>query len=464
MSPDVARQALEACNWNLEMAVNMQFDLSAEQHEEQMETIPPLDVDVPVGAPPPVPPERTGRASSTQGSGRTTSSTATSTTSNNYVSEDGVRAPIPPVRQVLVDDSFEMPIHHTRSLRSFMSSASSSSSGFRDPFRDFRQEALFRESRLAEAEANSLNLQNVDDEGVQASGGASEEEKIRSLEDLFRPPLDLMFNGSLEAAKDQGTRDNKWIMVNIQNPTEFHCQVLNRDIWRNPAVKAIIREHFIFWQMDYRQREAQRYDQFYKVIQYPYVSALDPLTGELLKVWTTAELSDSNHFCESVTDFLQDRPSPRVDGQNPTAPSLMTAISSSSSSKESKELNIADMSEEEQIKAAIEASLQNHANSKCKKEFVLDDDDDDEELETFESFDGDDDESSASVSSSQNNNKLKNIDNKGICTKQEENEDYKKYLGVESEMCELSIRFPDGQKEVVSFPCDTKLKVSNISS
>jgi len=38
-------------------------------------------------------------------------------------------------------------------------------------------------------------------------------------------------------------------MVNIQNVQEFKCQVLNRDIWSNATVKALVKKHFIFWQV-----------------------------------------------------------------------------------------------------------------------------------------------------------------------------------------------------------------------
>lgn len=38
-------------------------------------------------------------------------------------------------------------------------------------------------------------------------------------------------------------------MINIQNVQDFACQCLNRDVWSNEAVKTIIREHFIFWQV-----------------------------------------------------------------------------------------------------------------------------------------------------------------------------------------------------------------------
>lgn len=50
-------------------------------------------------------------------------------------------------------------------------------------------------------------------------------------------------------ARDFASQSNKWLMVNLQNVQEFACQVLNRDLWSNTAVKEIISEHFVFWQV-----------------------------------------------------------------------------------------------------------------------------------------------------------------------------------------------------------------------
>ena len=56
------------------------------------------------------------------------------------------------------------------------------------------------------------------------------------------------FLSSLQA-REAGTSQNKWLMVNIQNVQEFKCQVLNRDIWSNATVKTLVKKHFIFWQV-----------------------------------------------------------------------------------------------------------------------------------------------------------------------------------------------------------------------
>ena len=85
--------------------------------------------------------------------------------------------------------------------------------------------------------------------GAAGSQGASRRGKKRTLEELFKPPIDVMFKGDFQSARDSVTVAKKWLLVNIQDACEFQCQVLNRDVWANEAVKTILREHFIFWQV-----------------------------------------------------------------------------------------------------------------------------------------------------------------------------------------------------------------------
>ena len=75
--------------------------------------------------------------------------------------------------------------------------------------------------------------------------------KKRTLEELFKPPIDIMYKGDWQSARDAATAAKKWLLVNIQDAGEFQCQTLNRDVWSNEAVKTIIREHFLFWQVYY---------------------------------------------------------------------------------------------------------------------------------------------------------------------------------------------------------------------
>ena len=119
-----------------------------------------------------------------------------------------------------------------------------------DGFRDFQAETRNMEDRL--------------EQGLPVS-----KSKKRTLEELFKPPLDLMYQGDWQSARDHADKTKRWLLVNIQvnaqlsiilsraedqssgvqDAQEFQCQVLNRDLWSNQGVKSIVREHFVFWQV-----------------------------------------------------------------------------------------------------------------------------------------------------------------------------------------------------------------------
>ena len=55
---------------------------------------------------------------------------------------------------------------------------------------------------------------------------------------------------------------------------------MNRDSWSNPGVKAIMSEYFVFWQQYKESEVAERFMTFYTIKEWPYVSIIDPRTGE----------------------------------------------------------------------------------------------------------------------------------------------------------------------------------------
>lgn len=114
-------------------------------------------------------------------------------------------------------------------------------------------------------------------------------------------------------------------MINVQDPTEFSCQVLNRDLWSDSIVKDIVKESFIFlqvsqwhfvckvvshflmllWTEKYNNGspEGARYNTFYSVNAYPHLAIVDARTGERIKVWEKA-LSPTD-FMMDVTEFME---------------------------------------------------------------------------------------------------------------------------------------------------------------
>lgn len=41
----------------------------------------------------------------------------------------------------------------------------------------------------------------------------------------------LLFSGDWEAAKEHAAHEGKWLLLNVQSPSEFASHRLNRDTW-----------------------------------------------------------------------------------------------------------------------------------------------------------------------------------------------------------------------------------------
>lgn len=266
-------------------------------------------------------------------------------------------------------------------------------------------------------------------------------------------------------------------MVNIQDSSEFQCQVLNRDVWSNPAVKTIIKEHFIFWQVYHDSEEGQRYMMFYQVGEWPHVAVLDPRTGENLVTWHKL---DAVTFCDLVTEFLSAHPG--LDESSPLPKKQKLEL------KES----IIEADEESQIEAAIKASLAEDMSSKSSPTTADDDDDDDgkDDSDTLETFDSDAEEidysldnkitGKESVKRTFNGDKILNgrkLTSADEDKKTESNnlhveekssdfeesstsseEEWKMYLGSSGDPeSKLILRLPDGSRDIVSMPSTSKL-------
>ncbi|XP_038050579.1 UBX domain-containing protein 7-like [Patiria miniata] len=292
---DVGRRLLEVCNGNLEMAIGMQLEGAVETAEAGASAGPSGASAGPSGgsAVPEIPPD------------------------------DSVRAPIPQKREIMVP---EVPTFGPRPRRR------GGQMSIFDKFRDFQAETRHQEALI----------RNQGNEIPQSA-------KIRTLEDLFRPPVDLMHKGTFNTAREAGQSQGRWLIVNVQDVQEFNCQKLNRDVWSDPTVRSIIRESFIFWQVYHDSDEGRRYMQFYRVNEFPYVSILDPRTGELLVSWMKL---DSVSFCDLVMEFLSDHPC--FDKDTLSSPPAKRARTTKS---------ILDASEDSQLEAAIAASLAESSSS-----------------------------------------------------------------------------------------------------
>lgn len=186
-----------------------------------------------------------------------------------------------------------------------------------------------------------------------ATGGASDAtSKSNLLAQLFRPPFDLIHpTRSWSSARDDGKEEQKWLLINIQDPSIFDCQVLNRDIWKNASIRDTIKEHFLFLQYNKGDPAGQEYINYYFSSQrdneaaYPHIAIVDPRTGEQVKTWSGSPAPKPNEFLMDLHEFL-DRYSLKMEARNPVQ-----------RGKKEKKKDVAQMSEEEMLEMAMMNSL-----------------------------------------------------------------------------------------------------------
>ena len=153
-------------------------------------------------------------------------------------------------------------------------------------------------------------------------------------------------------ARDKGKEEEKWIIVNVQDPSIFDCQILNRDIWKNEGIKETVKENFIFMQYAKDDPRGMQYMQYYfpqrdSAAAYPHIAIVDPRTGEQVKVWSGPPVPKAMDFLMQLHEFL-DRYSLSVTAKNPVA-----------RRKPEKLVNVDKLTEEQMLDLALQNSLAN---------------------------------------------------------------------------------------------------------
>lgn len=133
---------------------------------------------------------------------------------------------------------------------------------------------------------------------------------------MYKPPVDLLYKGSFEASKIEACKKNFWILLNVQDQSDFACQCLNRDLWREDAVKEIIKANFLFVQLYFDSIEGKKMINYYRIANYPFIAILDPRTGENVMQFNNTNKLDQFIFCEKVTNFLSEHEMPINDDQD----------------------------------------------------------------------------------------------------------------------------------------------------
>lgn len=141
------------------------------------------------------------------------------------------------------------------------------------------------------------------------------------LSELFRPPVDITFCGSFQAARDYAKEQNKWLIVNVQDMSDFNCQVLNRDIWSSEKLRAVIKKYFIFWQVAIDNTDGHRFQVFYGIQVFPYIGIIDPRTGEERLSYKTGFKLTHDEFMNKLKDYLlENTPHPNAVSEREHSP------------------------------------------------------------------------------------------------------------------------------------------------
>ncbi|OBR04477.1 UBX domain-containing protein [Colletotrichum higginsianum IMI 349063] len=223
-----------------------------------------------------------------------------------------------------------------------------------------RQREAARAARGGAANPFNHNLSIWDDDGPtppqQPAQAASNEggSRAQRLAELFRPPYDIMSRLDWDEARQEGKDEKKWILVNLQDMSDFNCQALNRDIWKDEAIRHLLEESFIFLQYDRTAMAAQQYINFYfhghgheNPENYPHVAIIDPRTGEQVKVWSGRPFPSASDFHAQLAEFL-DRYSLAANSKNPVV---------DQAAPRPKTIDVDRMTEEEMLEMALQNSL-----------------------------------------------------------------------------------------------------------
>jgi UBX domain-containing protein 7 len=183
--------------------------------------------------------------------------------------------------------------------------------------------------------------------------------------------------------------------------------------------------------------EGRTYAERYKVYDFPHIGIIDPRTRRLMwkkEGWTQENPMTAEVFAEIAMDFCSrhslDKP--------PVAPRPPGAAA--------KKRPMHEMSEDEQLQAAMKASLQD-GNTNDDKEIEIDNSDEEDDIEVVDSRDASGDSKPAAVSSEEANNVPSLMTELLAMALPEE---------PESGGARIQFRMPDGKRQVRKFsPADT---------
>ncbi|CAI5713567.1 unnamed protein product [Peronospora effusa] len=241
--------------------------------------------------------------------------------------ENAVRAPDPSKRQRLVGAEMNLlrPMRHVR-----------------DQNRDFAAESIAALTGSSISTAFGEPGAVAFGEATNSSHNADGTERTRDLSTLFQPPTAIMFQGTYADARTHAKNEGKWLMVNIQDEIVFASHMLNRDTWSDDVVQNLVASGFVFWQNYWASDHGKKFCSLYQIGRdsLPTVVIIHPRTGEIRQRWTG--FLEPQDMTEKLSDFC----------------CMQTLHAPPSEEKKEADTNIMDASEDDQLAAAIAASMQ----------------------------------------------------------------------------------------------------------
>ncbi|KNE61008.1 hypothetical protein AMAG_18727 [Allomyces macrogynus ATCC 38327] len=205
-----------------------------------------------------------------------------------------------------------------------------------------------------------------------------------------------MFKGTFDNAKEIGRREHKWVLVDLHDPSEFACEVLNRDLWKHHDVAEVVRANFLFLQPRTTDSDGRAYRTLYPVAGCPHVAILDPRTGERMAiVGSTAPtmtapimraqrlLKDPAEFVTFIFEFLDTHslvtpvaaaPAPVRGGaeDDQLAAALRASAQDDAALQAALKASVSVADEDEALQAALRASLTDSSSASPAKNDVVD--------------------------------------------------------------------------------------------
>ncbi|KAM0827704.1 hypothetical protein ACQ4PT_068021 [Festuca glaucescens] len=351
-SRSIAVRHLASCSWRLEAAINLYFTVGAVGGAPDHPVVDPIPVrsetthDDTVRDPIPARSDRLYQHEDFYGPGSSTARAAPSIWSVNR--EPPSRTPVYPV-PVIVEDA-SMPERKETGWESDDDTSTDEKEETNiaeedEPAKEAEEDYVKNDDKEAMEEddgTKSIEMEEEDDryDGTEVDYEYSDDDQDdgdyldaaetdhmealdgqppprsrtdRTLDDLFRPPYEIMFQGSFHDAKVHAARKDQWLLINIQLSGVFASHLHNRDMWSNEVVAQVIKDSFVFSLLQKTGRpgdEAGKVCCFYKLQddQLPAVLVLDPITGQLLAKWCGI-VQQPDDFLTSIGKYTESKPS-----------------------------------------------------------------------------------------------------------------------------------------------------------